>query len=155
MFSENGVLVDCDEIARVIATADVFTLGFANFAERLVVDSRSNARETQMVVVAEPTAGARQRLSWLRRRRPSLGNPESFTFVAWPHSPAFLEQSGTWERICQRVGAEYDATVQTQCEIALKQLYNLDHEAVMAIMRGENCLTLWPRQPEDEDQRPS
>lgn len=152
MYSENGVLVNFEEISKVIATADVFTLGFANFPERLIVDTRSNAQELPMVTVAEPTAGARQRLAWLRRRRPSLGMPESFTFVAWPHSPAFLVESGIWDRICRRVGADREPEVRVQCELALKQLQNLDREAMFALLKGENCVTLWPRQAEEGPQ---
>lgn len=150
MYSENGVLIDFGEIRKVIENADVFVVGFANFPERLIVDTRSNESETPLVQVVEPTAGARQRLAWLRRRRPTLGEPASFVFFPWPHSAGFMVESGIWGDIVRRVGGEYDTTVGVQCDVALRQLRNLEHEASMAILRGENCLTLWPREEPTE-----
>ena len=150
MYSENGVLVDFEEIRKLVEAADVFTVGFATFPERLIVDARSNEIETPMVQVVEPARSARDRLNWLNRRRPSLGSPEAFSFFAWPHSPSFMVQSGVWARIRNRV-EHGDTKVAVQCDLAIKQLLNLDHEATMAILRGEHALTLWPRDNADDD----
>jgi hypothetical protein len=151
MYSENGVLVDFDEISRLVRSADVFTVGFATFPERLIVDTRSNERETPMIQVVEPARSARDRMVWLSRRRPSLGVPEAFSFFAWPHSPNFMLQSGIWDRIRRRVDADIDPQVSVQCDLAMKQLLNLDREATYALLKGEHCLTLWPQQPEEEE----
>jgi hypothetical protein len=155
MYSENGVLVDFDEITKLVNTADVFTVGFATFPERLIVDTRSNDRETPMIQVVEPARSARDRMVWLSRRRPSLGVPEAFSFFAWPHSPHFMVQSGIWDRIRRRVDADLDSQVSVQCDLAIKQLLNLDREATYALLKGEHCLTLWPQQPDEaeEDER--
>jgi hypothetical protein len=152
MYSENGVLVDFDEISKLLETADVFTVGFATFPERLVVDTRANERETPMIQVVEPARSARDRMVWLSRRRPSLGVPEAFSFFAWPHSPAFMQQSGVWDRIRGAVGAEDDNEVAVQCDLAMKQLHNLDREATFALLKGEHCLTLWPQEEGEEDE---
>jgi hypothetical protein len=144
MYSENGVLVDFEEIDKLVDAADVFTVGFATFPERLIVDARFNDIETPMVQVVEPARSARDRLSWLNRRRPSLGAPEAFSFFAWPHSPSFMVQSGVWDRIRNRVEGA-DPQVSVQCDLAIKQLLNLDYQATLAILRGEHALTLWPR----------
>ena len=45
MYSENGVLVDFEEINKLVETADVFTVGFATFLERLLIRDRAAARE--------------------------------------------------------------------------------------------------------------
>jgi hypothetical protein len=148
MYSENGVLVDLDDIAKLVSEADVFTIGFANFAERLIVDTRSDMRETPLVQVVEPAGSPRDRLAWLQRRRPSLGTPRAFSFMAWPHSPGFMQDTGVWERVRGRVKADSDLNMDSQCEQALRQLENLDFQASMAVLRGERCLTLWPREPE-------
>jgi hypothetical protein len=145
MYSENGVLVDFDEISKLVADADVFTVAFGNFPERLVVDTRSNQRERPMVQVVEPVGGARERLSWLNRRRPSLGMPKAMSFFAWPHSPSFMLETGVWKSICTRVDADMDPAVEALCEEAIKQLHNLDVEASYAVLRGERTITLWPR----------
>ena len=149
MYSENGVLVDFDEITNLVNTADVFTVAFANFPERLIVDTRSNETETPMVQVVEPARSARDRMNWLNRRRPSLGTPETFSFFAWPHSPGFMVQSGVWDRIRSRL-EDGEGQVSVQCDLAIKALLNLDRDATFAVLRGEHCLTLWPRQPEAE-----
>ena len=151
MYSENGVLVDFEEINKLVEAADVFTVGFATFPERLIVDARSNEIETPLVQVVDPARSARDRLNWLNRRRPSLGTPEAFSFFAWPHSPGFMVQSGVWDHIRGRV-EHGDPQVQVQCDLAIKQLLNLDHEATLALLRGEHSLTLWPREKQDEDE---
>jgi hypothetical protein len=150
LYSENGVLVDFEEINKLVETADVFTVGFATFPERLIVDCRSNDIETAMVQVVEPARSARDRVNWLNRRRPSLGAPEAFSFFAWPHSPSFMVESGVWDNIRRRVAS--DPNVSVQCDLAIKQLLNLDRDAVLAILRGEHALTLWPRGNKDEDE---
>jgi hypothetical protein len=147
MYSENGVLVDFDEIKKLVDSADVFTVGFSTFSERLVVDSRSNEREAPMVQVVEPARGARERLIWLNRRRPSLGTPQSFSFFAWPHSPTFMVQSGVWESIRDRVEAFEGTAVGLQCDTAMRELISLERQAVVAVLRGDHCLQLWPREP--------
>lgn len=152
MHSENGVLVDFDEINKLVDGADVYTVGFAAFPERLIVDTRSNEHETPMVQVVEPARSARDRMVWLSRRRPSLGPPESFSFFAWPHSPHFMVQSGIWDRIRRSVNADVDPEVGVQCDLAIKQLLNLDREATYALLKGEHCLTLWPHEESEPEQ---
>ena len=146
MYSENGVLVDLDDVAKLVSQADVFTVGFANFPERLIVDTRANMKEAPLVQVVEPASGPRERLSWLQRRRPSLGAPRAFSFMAWPHSPAFMQETGVWDRIRRQVNADADLSIDAQCDQAIRQLQNLDFEAMLAVLRGERCLTLWPRE---------
>src|SRR3954447_22056476 len=145
MYSENGVLVDFDEINKLVADADVFTVAFGNFPERLIVDTRFNTKERPLVQVVEPVGGARERLSWLNRRRPSLGMPKAMSFFAWPHSPAFMQETGVWASIRARIDAETDPALDAQCDQAILQLRNLDTEAAMAVLKGERTITLWPR----------
>lgn len=146
MYGDNGVMVDVEEIGKVMAASDVFVIGFAQFPERLLVDARSNKRELPLIQVVEPAGSAPERLTWLHRRRPSLGLAQSLTFVGWPHSPNFLVESGTWDRLRERVGAETDGEVQSQCDLALRQLLNLHMSATQALLRGDHCYNLWPRQ---------
>jgi hypothetical protein len=57
-----------------------------------------------------------------------------------------MVETGIWDRIIRRVGAPYDPMVQAQCELALQQLQNLERAIAQAVLRGENCITLWPSQ---------
>ncbi len=144
MYGDSGILVDVEEIGKMIETADVFALGFAHIHERLLVDARSNDREAPLIQIVEPAGSAPERLSWLYRRRPSLGAPQSLAFIGWPHSPDFLVQSGVWGLICARVGATLATEVRAQCDLALRQLQNLETSAAQAILRGERSINLWP-----------
>ena len=146
MYGDNGVLVNLEEISKVIAAADVVAIGFAQFPERVLIDARANEEELPLVQVVDPAGSPRERLAWLYRRRPSLAPPHSVSFVAWPHSPALLVQSGVWEDVRRRVGADTEPEVGAQCDLALKQVQNLDVTASLAILKGENCVNLWPRQ---------
>ncbi len=152
MYSENGVLVDFAEIRRLIGKADVFVVGFAHFPERLMVDARSDEREMPLVQIVEPVGSPQERVRRLMRRRPTLGTPKSFSFFAWPHSPRFLVESGMWDAIQRRVAVEGEPEAGVQCELAMKQLENLDTAAMLAVLKGENCVTLWPPQADDEDE---
>jgi len=145
MYGDNGVMVDCDEITRIIAASDVFVVGFAHFPERLLVDARFDEREVPFVQVVEPAGSPAERLTWLHRRRPSLGRPPSFSFLGWPHSPNFLLDSGVWEGIRERIGADTQSEVRAQCNLALRQLQNLHISATQALLKGEQCFDLWPR----------
>jgi hypothetical protein len=150
MYGDNGITVDLEEIKRVIAIAPIFALGFALFPERLLVDARSNEDETPMIQVVDPAGSARERVAWLSRRRPSLGPPQSLGFLSWPHSPGFLVESGVWERILVRVGADVEPEMRTHCDLALRQIQNLDLTASQALLRGDGCLSLWPRREVSE-----
>jgi hypothetical protein len=145
MHGDNGVLVDFVEISRLIASADIFVLAFPHTPECLLVDARANEKEGPLVQVVEPAGSPPERLVWLQRRRPSLGAPQSLSFFAWPHSPSFLVESAVWDRILHRVGADINPVIRVQCDLALKQIQNLDESASQALLRGEQCFTLWPR----------
>jgi hypothetical protein len=146
MYGDDGVIVDFEVIEKVIDASDVFVLGFAHFAERLLVDARSNEQEAPLVQLVEPAGSPPERLAWLRRRRPSLGLARSVSFLAWPHSPSFLVESKVWDQLRHRVSADIDPEVRAQCDLALRQIQNLDVSASQALLRGEQCFTLWPRQ---------
>ena len=48
MFTENGVMVDLEELRKVVDECDVFTVGFQLFPERFIVDTRSTESELPM-----------------------------------------------------------------------------------------------------------
>ena len=145
MHGDNGVLVDFVEINRLIASADIFVLAFPHTPECLLVDARANEKEGPLVQVVEPAGSPPERLTWLQRRRPSLGAPQSLSFFAWPHSPSFLVESGVWDQIRNRVSVDTDPEARVQCDLALKHIQNLDVSASQSLLRGERCFTLWPR----------
>lgn len=145
MASENGLLVDVGEIRKVVDNADVFTVAFQHFPQRLLVDTRSNDDVPPMVRLVRPVASAQERFFWLGSKRPSLGMPKSFMYFAWPHSVAFLTESGIWDRIRARVGATYDPDIDRQCQETLARMQELEKGVTLAAITGENHATIWHR----------
>ena len=145
MYSDNGVIIDVGEVRKVVDNADVFAIGFSNFAERLLIDTRSNSEERPFVQIVEPVDSLKERFFWLGRHRPSLGLPETFMFFAWPHSPAYLVESGIWDRIRARVGADQDEEMERECASALRGLNDLERDEMVSAIKGEGYFTTWPR----------
>jgi hypothetical protein len=151
MQSENGLLIDLGRVKQVVEDADVFTIGFANFAERLLVDSRHSADAGPMVRVVEPLGSVQERYFWLGKERPSLSAPEAFVFFSWPHSIGFLAQSGVWERIRERVGAASRPDAARQCDNAWQDLLALERHDLLDAILGRQYVSLWPQ----EQQQPT
>lgn len=144
IYSDNGVLVNLEEFGAAVDGAGVLAIGFLHFPERLLVDARSNEDEGPLVQVVDPAGSMQERLAWLTRRRPSLGAPRALKVLSWPHSIELLVQSALWEHVRRRVSADIEPEVRLQCDLALKQLQNLELSATRALLKGKDCLTLWP-----------
>lgn len=137
-------MIDLDEVRRVIEGADVFTIGFRTFPERLIIDTRVSDAEGAMVEVVEPVATIEERFFWLGKRRPSFGVPERFTFFVWPHSIRYFEDSGLRDMIHRRIVA-VDSEAEAQVEAAVHRLFVLEHKANVDAIRGVNYHALWER----------
>jgi len=145
MFTENGLLIDLDEVRKVVDQCDVFTIGFRLFPQRVIVDTRSTDEESAMVELVEPVDTVEERFFWLGKRRPQFGVPERFTFFVWPHSIGFLEACGLVERIGERLGAAERPAMAEALGKALEEMRRLEREAVQAALSGQNYHTLWSR----------
>jgi len=149
MYTENGLLVDLGEIREIVTNADVFTGAFRLFPERLLVDTRHDPTDasgecsTPMVAIVDPVASVQERFFWLGQHRPSLGMPAKFMFFYWPHSIRFLEESGIWEAVRERVaGIGFDGARQT-CDDAIADLKVRERAVEAAAIRGVRFQTLW------------
>lgn len=146
MFTENGVLIDLDELRHVVDDCDVFTVGFRLFPERFIVDTRFTGTAATMAEVVEPVNTVEERFFWLGKRRPEFSSPERFTFFIWPHSMRFLEESGVADRIRQRVGGGAFPESDDAMDTALAELRSLERTAVADAISGKNCHTIWPQE---------
>ncbi|MEX2236305.1 MAG: hypothetical protein WEB00_02030 [Dehalococcoidia bacterium] len=145
MYGETGLLVTQDDVARAIDKCDVFLVGFRNTSDRLVVDTRFTDSEPPMVEVSESTGSIEGRMFWLGQRRPQFGLPQQFKFFVWPNSIGWLLESGTWERIRQRlIGHGFDEAVEAQMEVSLQELRDVEQDSTMAAIVGEGYQTIWP-----------
>jgi hypothetical protein len=140
------MMVDLDEVRRVIENADVFTIGFRTFPDRLIVDTRSQGEIPPMIRVVEPVATVEERFHWLGRERPAFAVPERFTFFVWPHSIRFFEESGLGDIVRQRVYS-VDSDCGPQMAESMIQLIRLERRAELDAITGHNYHTLWERTP--------
>jgi hypothetical protein len=138
------MLVDLEELRKVVDNADVFTIGFRMFPERLIVDARTSEEIGPMVRVVEPVTSVEERFFWLGTERPTFGAPERFTFFVWPHSVRYFEESGLGDMIRNRV-APISPQPLYEFDTALAQLHRLEQQATFDAISGRNHHTLWER----------
>jgi hypothetical protein len=149
MYTENGLLVDLSEIEDIVANADVFAAAFRLFPERMLIDTRFDASDPDgpcgmpMVAIVDPVGTVQERFFWLGQHRPSLSMPKQFMFFFWPHSIGYLEESGIWAAIRERVIASGFTGASDTCDSALRDLYAREYGANVAAIRGEAYQTIW------------
>lgn len=145
MFTENGVLIDLEEVGKVVEASDVFTIGFRMFPQRVIIDTRETGEVGPMVQVVEPVDSVEERFHWLGRERPAFGVPERFAFFVWPHSLEFFGSSGLPQRLRDRLRASERPEVARMADEALEELRRLERQAVQQALAGEGYHTLWPQ----------
>jgi len=139
------MMVDLEELRRVVDNADVFTVGFRMFPERLIIDARTTDTQGPMVRVVEPVTSVEERFFWLGTERPSFGAPENFTFFMWPHSVRYFEESGLGQMIRNRVYGLGFEQVGAEMAEAVVRLNALEQQATFDAIHGRNHHTLWER----------
>ena len=145
VFTENGMMVDLEELRKVVENADVFAIGFRTFPQRLIIDARSTDSEGTMVRVVEPVATVEERFFWLGKERPSFGVPERFTFFVWPHSLRYFEESGLGQIIRERISPAHPEAGSQVAE-SMHRLFALEHQSTIDAVTGKNYHTIWQRE---------
>lgn len=137
-------MIDLEELRRVVDNADVFTIGFRMFPERLIIDTRSTDDTPPMVRVVEPVTSVEERFFWLGRERPQFSVPERFTFFVWPHSLRYFDESGLSDMIRDRV-CPVSEVCEDQVRRSIHDLRVLERKAEGDAITGRNYQTLWER----------
>lgn len=149
MYTENGQIIDLDEVRTIAERADVFTVAFRLFPERLLIDTRADTADpsgpcsTPMVAIVDPVTTVEERFFWLGQHRPGLGAPQQFMFVYWPHSIRYLADSGVWDVVRRRIERGGYAGASETCDAALADLLGREREANVAAVTGERFHTVW------------
>lgn len=146
MFTENGVVIDLEEVGKVVDGCDVFTIGFRTFPERVIIDAREKEDVGPLVETVEPVTSVEERFHWLGRKRPAFDAPERFSFFVWPHSLEFLETCGLGQKIRDRVGAPQRPEVARMIDEALAELRRLERRTVQQALSGEGYHAIWPQE---------
>ena len=140
------------DITEIVRHADVFAVSFRLFPERLLIDTRYDDDDPTgkcslpMVAIVDPVESVQERFFWLGQHRPSLGMPKSFQFFFWPHSVRYIEESGVWDRVRNRMISSRFAGARETCDDALRDLYAREHAATVEAIRGPRYETLWEAQ---------
>jgi hypothetical protein len=149
MHTENGILVDLDQIRRIVDNADVFTVAFRLFPERLLIDTRYDISDPDgpcrmpMVAIVDPVETVEERFFWLGQHRPTLGTPQAFNFLYWPHSIAWLQESGVWSAMSDRIlRGGFDGAGET-LDAAFRDLLERERQANIDAITGERHHTIW------------
>ncbi|MFN0095846.1 MAG: hypothetical protein ACKVVT_13860, partial [Dehalococcoidia bacterium] len=104
MLTENGLVIDREAMEDVLRRADVLTIGFTTFPERVLVDFRHRPGIEPWSGIVEPVATVQERYAWLGRERGTLGAPQAFSFFIWPNSLRMLIETDVLATVRQRLG---------------------------------------------------
>ncbi len=133
------------KMLEIVDSAEVLTVGFSLFPDRLLMDFRSSDLEPPLIEVAPPAGSAEERVREIRRRRPSLGAPERFFFFMWPRSVQAFVDFGLWQRIADRVEAINHAGLGVGVPKTLEALRQLERDEKVQAINGPRYRTLWQR----------
>ncbi len=146
MFTENGVLIDLEEVGKVVDGSDVFTIGFRAFPQRVIIDTRETEEVGPLVQVVEPVDSVEERFHWLGRERPAFAVPQQFSFFVWPHSLEFLEACDVGKRIRDRLRAPERPEVARMVDETLAELRRLERQSIQQALSGDGYHRLWPQE---------
>lgn len=146
MFAENGLDVNMDAVNEVLARADVLTIGFTTFAERLLIDARAKDEDGPLVAIVGPVATVQDRYHWLGKHRPNFGAPEAFSFFVWPHTVRVLRERDALAVMRNRLRELAGGQGAEVLDHVLSRLQDLENDAIRRAVRGEGeWQTLWQR----------
>lgn len=149
MLTENGVEVDLEALNDLLDRADVLTIGFGLFPERLLMDVRTKGAEGPMVAIVAPVTSVQERYLWLGQNRPSFGAPEAFSFFVWPHTVGRLMEQDVLEPMRRRMSAVSNDGAEV-LDRSLATLAELERQAVRAAVRGDDpWRALWERSSDE------
>lgn len=145
MMTEHGMNIDREALEEVLSKADVLTIGFTLFPQRILVDTRTNTDTGTFAGMVDPVATVQERYLWLGRHRGMFGAPQAFSFFVWPHTVRGLIQQDALRTLKARL-ASLDGDGLAQLERVLDQALALESEEFKQAIRGQGqWKTLWQR----------
>lgn len=143
MLTENGTEFDHEALRQVLEQADVLTIGFSTFPQRLLVDTRTREGEGPLATIVEPVTSVQERYLWLGKHRGSFGAPEGFSFFIWPRSVRALVEGDALAPLRNRLAHSSEAL--TALDAALATAGELEAQALRNLVAGgEGWHTVWP-----------
>ncbi len=143
MLAENGLEVDLNAVNEVLQRADVLTIGFTVFPERLLVDARTLPDAGPLIAIVGPVASVQERYLWLGKHRGQFPAPQGFSFFMWPHTVRNMIERNVLRVLRDRlrsVSSESDEVL----EKTMARLLLLEEQAFRnAILGVEPWQALW------------
>lgn len=134
-----------NQVLSGIAEAEIITIFFPLLRRALVVDTRHNEDAGHMVKVLPQVGSMEERIAVIEGLRPEFGKVRSILGVPWIKSINSLREQGVAERLVNRLSdsALSTPTAQEMVRRAIGQLAQIEHQAFIALIRGEGYQTLW------------
>lgn len=144
MLTENGIEFDHDALRQVLEQADVLTIGFATFPQRLLIDTRTRTDEGPLATFVEPVTSVQERYLWLGKHRGSFGAPQGFSFFIWPRTVRALVEGDALRPLRDRLARAGGPASVAELDTALAALRELELQALRNVVAGgEGWHTVW------------
>ncbi|MCH7835408.1 MAG: hypothetical protein IH864_00905 [Chloroflexi bacterium] len=138
--------LDLDEVARVIAAAEVLVVRFAILDKRLLIDARTSDTEGPVIAVVPKASSVEERFKALKKLRPRLPLPEKIMSFMWPRQMETFRDSGLWDKIEGRMVSLGGEQMLEVCKAVFEELEREEKAEVVAAIRGsETYQSLWER----------
>ena len=145
MFTDNGHDIDRDALDEVLRKADIVTIGFSLFTDRLLIDTRTNQFEGPLVALVGPVETVQERYQWLGQHRGTFGAPEAFSFFVWPKTVRNMVERDALGQLRDRLAAS-SAEAADELDVQLNRLVRLERDEFGQAIRGEGTWkSLWQR----------
>jgi hypothetical protein len=138
--------LDLDEVARVIATAEVLVIRFAILDKRLLIDARTSESDGPIIALVTKASSVEERFKALKKMRPRLPLPDKIMSFMWPRQMETFRASGLWDKIEARMVSLGGEQMLKVCQGVFEELEQAEKaEVVTAIRGGETYQSLWER----------
>ncbi len=138
--------LDLEEVARVIAAAEVLVVRFAILDKRLLIDARTSETEGPVIAVVPKASSVEERFKALKKLRPRLPLPEKIMSFMWPRQMETFRDSGLWDKIEGRMVSLGGEQMLEVCKAVFEELEREEKAEVVAAIRGsETYQSLWER----------
>jgi hypothetical protein len=134
------------QLLAEMESADVLTIFFPLLRKALVVDTRRSSTHGPTAVVLPVVSSTSERVGLIQRERPELGPVQAILSIPWIKSVETFREGEVFERTiaCLARAGVPEAEARAICLAAVRDLQAAEYAAKVALVRGENCDTVWP-----------
>jgi hypothetical protein len=134
------------QLLAEMESADVLTIFFPLLRKALVVDTRRSSTHGPTAVLVPVVSSTSERVGLIQRERPELGPVQAILSIPWIKSVETFREGEVFERTiaCLARAGVPEADARRTCLAAVAELRAAEYATKVALVRGENCDTVWP-----------